>query len=161
MQKKWDVLNAERGRLGSGNFKLAARQNPNIYYNSEPNVVAITIYMTNPNYIILRQNQFKSDPHYFLFSLSSILKLRTFLDPFGIVYIILLHTYVIALKSEEIVFSDCIYLLSLGGWGKHSSFGRLHGKMNYQRSKVDEKPKLNLFPKIEEPWEMFMTKDEE
>ena len=100
MQKKWDVLNAERGRLGSGNFKLAARQNPNIYYNSESNVVAITIYMTNSNYIILRQNQFKSDPHYFLYSLSSILKLRTFLDPFGIVYIISLHTNVKALKSE-------------------------------------------------------------
>ena len=117
--------------------------------------------MKNPNYIILRQNQFKSEPHYFQFLLSSILKLRIFLGPFAIVYIIIYLCYNSSVKSEEIVFSYCIYLLSLGGWGKHSSFGGLHGKMNHQRSKVGEKPKLNLFPKIEEPWEIYMTKGEE
>ena len=53
LQKKWDVLNAERGRLGSGNFKLAARQNPNIYYNSEPNyIIAQTISKSKPQHLL-------------------------------------------------------------------------------------------------------------
>ena len=65
------------------------------------------------------------------------------------------------MKSEEIVcyFAPSFYHSEVGG--NIPVFCGVHGKMNHQRSKVSEKSKLILFPKIEEPSKIYMTKDEE
>ena len=110
--------------------------------------------MTNPNYIILRQNQFKSDPNYFSFLLSSILKLRTVYYPFGIAYIYITYA---CYSSEVFQIAFTFYHSEVGG-----NIPALVecGKMNHQQSKVGGNPKLNLFPKIEESWKIYLTKEE-